>query len=327
VRGQVTWIRSAHADAGVALAWIPFALAVAAVRSDGRSLAALLEALSLFSFVHQPLTLPLVYGDQSQFAAKRRVFLWAPLALAAVIALGLTISFTLVAVVGGLWNMEHTLMQRYGFVRIYGRRAGQDDGHIERTMLLSWLVVTLLSVAADSRTPERVASLPLGRVNSNALDVLASWRPLATAALLPAAVAAAVVTIRWIRAEHARRVAGTANNAKLLYLGSTAAMFTWAVLVDPVAGLAGYAGAHAVEYFFIVDHRLSSSRSPSSRRRFFAGYLTLFGLFYFVAFHTEIWTLCVLFFGGLHFLFDGLIWKSREPAGSAVQPMAANVSA
>ena len=73
--------------------------------------------------------------------------------LASVIALGLTISFTLVAVVGGLWNMEHTLMQRYGFARIYGRRTGEDDGRLERTLLLSWLVVTLLSVAADARTP------------------------------------------------------------------------------------------------------------------------------------------------------------------------------
>jgi hypothetical protein len=327
VRGQATWIRSARADTGVALAWIPFALAVAAARSDGRSLAAFLEALSLFSFVHQPLTLPLVYGDESQFAARRRLFIWAPLVLAGVIALGLTISFTLVAVVGGLWNMEHTLMQRYGFVRIYGRRAGQEDGHVERTMLLCWLVVTLLSVAADSRTPERIASLPLGRVNSDALNVLASWRPYATALLLPSVVAAAAVTIRWIRSERARRASGTANNAKVLYLASTAAMFTWAVLVDPVAGLAGYAGAHAVEYFFIVDHRLSSKRTPSSRRRFFAGYLTLFGLLYFVAFNTEVWTLCVLFFGGLHFLFDGFIWRSRKPAGSAVQPMAANVNA
>jgi hypothetical protein len=136
-----------------------------------------------------------------------------------------------------------------------------------------------------------------------------------------------MVTIRWVRAEHARRAEGRANNAKLLYLASTAAMFTWAVLVDPVAGLAGYAGAHAVEYFFIVDHRLSSNRSPSARRRFFAVYLTLFGLFYLVAFHTEVWTLCVLFFGGLHFLFDGFIWKSPKPVSSSVQPIAANVNA
>ena len=69
---------------GVALAWIPFALAVAVVRRDEHALATFLEMLSLFSFLHQPLTLPLVYGDREQFASRTRLFVWAPLALAAV---------------------------------------------------------------------------------------------------------------------------------------------------------------------------------------------------------------------------------------------------
>src|SRR3954462_5812868 len=111
----------------------------------------MLEALSAFSFVHQPLTLPLVYGDAEQFAARRRLFVAAPFVLAAVIAVGLAVSFTIVAVVGGLWNLEHTLMQRYGFVRIYGRRTGEDDGRLERVLLLSWLLVALALGGARSR--------------------------------------------------------------------------------------------------------------------------------------------------------------------------------
>ena len=326
-RGHAPWIRSARADTALALAWVPFAAAAFALRDKGPQLVVLLEALSAFSFLHQPLTLPLVYGDAEQFAARRRLFLAGPLVLAAVIALGLTISFTLVAVVGGLWNMEHTLMQRYGFVRIYGRRTGEDDGRLERAMLLSWLVVTLLSVAADARTPERIALLPLGRVNGSALDVLASGRPYAIVLLVPAAILAAVLTARWIADERTRLRTGTANRAKQRYLVSTAVMFAFAVLVDPVAGLAGYAGAHAVEYFFIVDHRLSASRSTVSRVRFFVGYLAVFGILYLSVRSTDqlfLWV--VLFFGGLHFLFDGFIWKGRsKPA--LPQPMAANVSA
>jgi hypothetical protein len=312
----------------VALAWIPFALVVGAIRNDGPALVAFLEALSLFSFVHQPLTLPLVYGDRAEFEARRRVLVLAPFVLAGVIWVGLTVSFVLVAVVGGLWNMEHTLMQRYGFVRIYGRKTGQSEGRIERTMLVSWLVVTLLSVAADARTPDRIASLPLGRLNRDGLSALASFRPYAGALLVPAVVAAFVSTVRWLRAERLRRRNSTANPAKQLYLASTALMFAWAVFVDPVAGLAGYAGAHAVEYFFIVDHRLSATRTPGSRGRFFVGYLTGFGLFYWFVYDTSMWTLCVLFFGGLHFLFDGVIWKQRRPKSApGRQPIPANVSA
>ena len=40
----------------------------------------------------------------------------------------------------GLWNAEHTLMQRYGVMRIYGRKAGDDHGRLEKPMLIVWLV-------------------------------------------------------------------------------------------------------------------------------------------------------------------------------------------
>lgn len=326
-RGQAApWIRSASADTALALAWIPFAAATFAVRNDGHQLVTVLGALSAFSFVHQPLTLPIVYGDAEQFSARRRLFIAGPFVLAAVIALGLAVSFTIVAAVGGLWNLEHTLMQRYGFVRIYGRRTGEGDGRLERTLLLSWLVVTLLSVAADARTPDRIAALRLGRVNADALDVLASLRPYAIVLLVPSAIVAGALTLRWFGAERTRARAGTANRVKQRYVISTAVMFAFAVLVDPVAGLAGYAGAHAVEYFFIVDRRLATKRPDVSRVRFFAGYLAVFVTMYLLVRHTDqlfLWV--VLFFGGLHFLFDGFIWKSRPQP--ALQSIMANASA
>jgi hypothetical protein len=106
-------------------------------------------------------------------------------------------------------------------------------------------------------------------------------------------------------------------------------MFAWAVLVDPIAGLAGYAGAHAVEYFFIVDHRLSVDRATNARRRFFAVYLTVFvSLYLGVRSYGSpaALTATVLFVGGLHFLYDGFIWKRRSAPATA-QPILANVSA
>jgi hypothetical protein len=105
-------------------------------------------------------------------------------------------------------------------------------------------------------------------------------------------------------------------------------MFALAVLVDPVAGFAGFAGAHAVEYFFIVDHRLASSRPTVSRWRFFCGYLAVFEVFYVLARqHTDFYLWVVLFLGGVHFLFDGVIWKSGPKSKAAPQPIAVNVSA
>ena len=319
-------IRSSTTDTAIALAWIPFAAVAFWLRGDGHQLVWFLEALAAFSLVHQPLTLMLVYGDAEQFAMRRRLFVAGPIVLAVAIAIGMTISFTLVAVVGALWNMEHTLMQRYGFVRIYGRRTGEDDGSLERTLFLSWLIVTLLSVAADARTPERIASLPVGQINGSALDVLTSFRPYAMILLIPSAIVAAVFTVRWLTVERTRGRVGTANRAKQRYVVSTALMFAFAVLVDPVAGLAAYGGAHAVEYLFIVDKRVASSRPTLPRAPIFLGYLTVFALLYSLAVRSDdVYLLVVLYIGGLHFLFDSFIWKGRTK--SLAQPIAANASA
>jgi len=43
-------------------------------------------------------------------------------------------------VLAALWNAEHTLMQRYGVMRIYGRKAGDDHGRLEKPMLIAWLI-------------------------------------------------------------------------------------------------------------------------------------------------------------------------------------------
>ena len=92
------WIRSPAVDIALALAWVPFALAARAVSNDIDSLALLLNTTFLISFLHQPLTLPLVYGDPGQYALRRRLFTWSPIVFVVAITLGLWVSFALVAV-------------------------------------------------------------------------------------------------------------------------------------------------------------------------------------------------------------------------------------
>ena len=127
-RLQPRWIHGALTDSVLALCWVPFA--IVALAFDGRPDAtkALMSAVLLFSFTHQPLTLALVYGDRERFALRRRIFTWSPLVFAVAVLVTLEVSFVLLAIVGGLWNAVHTLLQRYGIVRIYGRKVGQSDG-------------------------------------------------------------------------------------------------------------------------------------------------------------------------------------------------------
>lgn len=326
-------------DVAVALAWIPFAVVarVLASGADGATvpagqttaLAAFIAGVFLLSFAHQPLTLALVYGDPAQFRLRRAVFVISPFVFVVAVATGFFVSFVLVAVVGALWNAEHTLMQRYGLTRVYGRMAGQDDGRVEKVLLFSWLVVAALWVAADPGTPERARALPLGENNTVAIDVLGQLRPVALALLVPAVAVSLAAAVLWVRAERRRP---TVNPFKWLYLGSTLVLFA-VIVIDPIVGIMGYVGAHAVEYFVTVHQSLGrryasaeqdggallgrAVRARTGRWGFLGAYIAIvIGIITLLEHAGSPLAYTVVFFtlGGLHVFYDGFIWKLRRPA-------------
>lgn len=336
------------ADVALALAWVPFVLAAIAFQGmsagegDLTLLTLFISAVFLLSFAHQPLTMALVYGDPEQFRLRRVIFTVSPFLFMLAIGVGFYVSFAIVALVGGLWNAEHTLMQRYGVTRIYGRMVGQDDGLVEKLMLFSWLIAAALWVAADPSTPGRAASLPLGENNQLAIDWLARLRPIAFALWVPAMIAVVALGVRWVLDERRRP---TVNPMKWVYLGSTATLFL-VMVVDPLAGIMGYVGAHALEYFVIVHQSLGkrygtapagatvaggagapgSGRGPVLGRAVRARTGRLGFLAVYVAIIIAVVTVLeragsrlayiVVFFtlGGLHVFYDGFIWKLRRPA-------------
>jgi hypothetical protein len=66
-----------------------------------------------------------VYGDAGQRRAHLTVFAWAPPIAVITIALGSSLWPELVALVAGVWNVGHTIRQRYGVSRLYGRMSGR----------------------------------------------------------------------------------------------------------------------------------------------------------------------------------------------------------
>ena len=202
---RASWLHGPAADAGLALCWVPFAVAVVAVQGHGHALAALLSGVLLLSLSHQPVTLALVYGDSDRFRDHRLVYVLGPVVAVVAVAIGLHVSFVAVAVVAGLWNAEHTLMQRYGICRMYGRKAGDDHGPLEKAMLCSWLTLAMVAAAANPRTPRYLAQVNLGEVNRRGISLLTHLRPEATVLAVPVALAAGVLTLRWARAERQPR--------------------------------------------------------------------------------------------------------------------------
>ncbi len=324
-------------DVAVAFSWVPFALAAHLLqgRGDTNLLAAFISGVFLLSFAHQPLTVALVYGDPAQFRLKKAIFTWSPLVFVVAVVIGFHISLVLVAVIGGLWNAEHTLMQRYGVTRIYGRKVGQDDGGVEKAMLFSWLVLALVWVAADPATPERIAAVNLGQNNRMALEVLTSLESAASLLVLPLVLLSAGLVVWWVARERHRP---QLNGAKWMYLASTAVLLSLAV-VDPLAAIMGYVGSHAVEYFVIVHQSLGRRYAPmvepvpttgavdggvlgrvvrarTGRFGFLAGYvLVVIAAIVALGRLQSPLAYTVVFFtlGGMHVFYDGFIWKLRRP--------------
>src|SRR4051812_21206132 len=161
------WILGPAPDLLVALAWVPvFLLAHQAVSPHGPSadnLARNLVAGALvLSFMHQPLTLALVYGDRRRFDGHRRLFVWGPVIAVAVIVSVLRLHLAVLIVpVAAVWNTVHTLQQRYGLSRIASKKAGYGSARLDRAVLYVFMGAALLAVAAAPGTGALIKRLSL----------------------------------------------------------------------------------------------------------------------------------------------------------------------
>lgn len=322
------WIITPTADIALAISWLPFAILAHVVDNNPASLRLLLAMVMFVSFSHQPLTFPLVYASRWRRQSHRRIFAWYPAVAVVVILVATRVSMTMVAVIGAVWNLEHILMQRYGLVRMYGRKAGDGQGLLERWMLVAGFLVTLLWTDSSGALRSVLDRLASGSVDAQAARILTRMTPEATAGLVVASAATAILVATWLSGEI--RLGRRANRTKWLYLLSTAGLFATA-FVDPIAAVVGFIASHSIEYFAIVGRsvvseqgqvgRLASwARAPHGVAAFFAVYGVLavatFLILYEVA-SPEVLLVGSLTVGAIHFLYDALIWKLRKPQVAA----------
>ncbi len=288
-----------------------------------------LGATFVLSFLHQPLTLGLVYGDARQFNQRRRLFLWAPVVTVAVVWVAVSSHLWVVIPIAALWNTVHTLQQRYGLSRIYARKSGYGSAFLDRAVLYAWMGAAVLVVAANARTTGLVRRIGMEGVNAGGIRLLTDARPVALLLLVPVGAFALAVTYALVRQEAA---AVAPNPAKWSYQGSSLLLIA-ALAIDPAAGFIAYVGAHAIEYFVVVYKTTASrygSRSsaegggPSGplpwMARWAIGRVAALAIIVGVALaaynrlHGDAFTGVLYTIGILHFLYDGFIWKLRKPA-------------
>jgi len=324
---RTAWLRSPSHDVAMALLWLPFVVATLAVADDPDRLRWLVSATLLFSFAHQPLTLWLVYGDAAQRRARPRLVLLAPFVALLAVSIGTSIRPDVVALIAGVWNVAHTLRQRYGVSRLYGRLAGIDCSGDNR-LLWSWLGVAVVAALAGTNLGEAARRAGIGSRNTAAIDALAAADVLGSILLLAALAVAVVVTAAWVRTERRRPLH---SRARFIYLASTAALFV-VLAIEPIAGFVGYVGAHAAEYLMVVRWRIRRAGEKTSagdgvgalvRRIGTNGSTALYAVAVVALIAglrnlngSQIAVAVILTLGALHLGFDSVIWRSPRAASA-----------
>jgi hypothetical protein len=331
------WIYGARTDLVIALCWVPiFIFAHALSTGHGRENEHLLNLLFngafLLSLLHQPLTLALVYGDKSQFALRPRLFTWSPVIAVGLISVAVLLHLWIIIPVAAIWNTIHTLQQRYGLSRIYGRKAAFGSPRLDRWVLYAWMAAAILAVGSAPKTLKELSRVMLDARNSKAIVDLTGVQPYALWLLVPATLLALGLAAALVRQEatHLEQ----ASRAKWIYQGSSLVLIA-AIAFDPLAGFIAYVAAHAIEYFIVVYKTMQSryGKSPAqvsllgkvAGRR--AGRVAFFGAFLamFFVFDAKLsssmpgraYDIALYSVGMLHFWYDSFIWKLRKPAVAA----------
>jgi hypothetical protein len=328
------WIYGARADLFVALCWVPLFLGahwLTGRHGNDHLLNTLFSGAFVLSLLHQPLTLALVYGDKSQFALRRKLFTWSPLVAVGLITVAVLLDLWIIVPVAAIWNTIHTLQQRYGLSRIYGRKAGFGSARLDRAVLFSWMVAALVIVGSTPTVLDQLARVMLDQTNANAITDLAGVRPYALWLLGPALAAALVTGALVVRQERAHLE--QANRAKWIYQASSLLLIA-SIAFDPLAGFIAYVAAHAIEYFVVVYKTMQSRYGKSHDRASLLGRLvhTTWGRVLFLAAFLGViyevdrglgtslpnhaYLITVYSLGILHFWYDSFIWKLRKPTVS-----------
>ncbi len=335
------WIYGWRTDVVLAWCWVPvfgatWALAGAATPAADSAVAAVLAAVLLISLLHQPLTLLLVYGDPAEFARRRGLFVWTPVVAVPVLAVAVLADLWVIVPVAAVWQVVHTQQQRYGILRIHARKAGYGSVALDRAVtylpfLAAVVAAGLAPAAADQLDRFDRFGRSLGAGSASAVAGLLGARPVLAGVLVPLAVAAAAVVAAYVRQE-AR--AAAPDPAKWNYLLAGAALSA-SLLVSPVAGLAAYVTAHALEYTIVVHRTLAArydgggrgrgllataASTPAGRAGLLGGGLAVLAVVDLTlrgVLPARAYLIAVFTIGLLHFVYDAVIWKTRTPSVAA----------
>lgn len=251
---------------------------------------------------------------------------------------------TAAGVVVAVWNVWHVLMQKYGILRLYSAKSGNEakvPGWVDRLLLFSWLPLWLawitpryLDVAIQRLRGARGILVPVGQAVDVVLPIL-----------FPASVLLVVASLV-LFVVHERRANGLRNLPRLSMAAGTVLLSCVFLVMHPIKGYVCWGFSHAIEYLVFVwafqrkRYAEPLEHSPPLGRALlrhpiaaYGGFLLITTVVFFGLRHLgyvvfEGWPKAYVgpfssrqiiaqwgvYQAMMHFYFDGFLWKMRLPS-------------
>ncbi|HEY2989056.1 MAG TPA: hypothetical protein VGL11_15095 [Candidatus Binatia bacterium] len=343
VAAESPWLRSAAYDlCFFAFAWVPFLLAVIfglewrdgfGIDLNGDNFRQIVLFLFALNFAHRNYTYLVAYGDAGVFRTRKLLFTLCPLAVFTTIFMAYSFPdpryIELLVIVLTLWNVWHTIMQRYGLLRGYARRI--KDGFEQRRqasldLALLWgMVLFTMSLG----TFLHLSEIQGYELTQSTVDAVA---PIFDLYSMPLIVTSGLLLIAlggwWSRAELQHAIPFKQRLPRLLFLLSTVSLLALCLL-NPVLGILAFGFSHSVEYLAYVHtvqkRKVETRQYQGAVAGFFwnnmlLGAGILIGLQVLAYYYSDavlendvILGTLVMGTGAIHFFYDGIIWKKSKP--------------
>lgn len=312
------WIKSPVSDSiFFSFGWIVVLLSLVIFKSH---MGFIIVIVLLFNYVHRHYTMALVYGQREEFERRKMFYIYLPLIAAGVTALSLYMNiFYLLLTLSVLWTMYHSVAQKYGFTRIYSRKAAYGEGWIDKGIIFSWFFYLFFAMLVYQR--HILAKYRAGKVivyNVNPYMDIITWL---SYILLAVSI---VFTLIYVYGEFKNRA--FISIPKNVFVFSTLLLYS-VFFYDLVVGYVVFGFSHAIEYIAFVNIFVGAKyrKRPESNSLFsrvsrkqwlYSGLfsvvivvLSLVGM----KIDQNAFLIYIVGSSFLHFIYDGLIWKVRQP--------------
>ncbi len=231
--------------------------------------------------------------------------------------------FVVLVVVSALWNFYHTLMQKMGILRIYSRKAAYGKSWLDKAMIWVWFAFLFFQMGSMPSVLEQV-----NRHGNSGRYLVETLRPvfkifpyLAVASLV---VALGVTVLYLVEEFRNRERTHWPKNIFMLSIMMLYGLFFYDFFIAYVV----FGFSHAIEYLAFVNIFSRRKFLPKPATSSWVArwvrhqwlYMSLFALAMILLFvpwrYISNVTLGWYILGSsfLHFLYDGWIWKVRDPA-------------